>query len=87
MRIVRTPAGPVILDETGRAAGRGAYLCADGACWQAALDRNVLQRALETPLPPELRQQLEERIRIYAARTRIDTQNATQNEGEMIGQK
>ena len=83
MRIVRTPTGQVIFDESGRAAGRGAYLCADGACWQAALDRNVLQRALETTLPPELRQQLEERIRIHAARARIDTQN----EGEMIGQK
>jgi predicted RNA-binding protein YlxR (DUF448 family) len=71
VRIVRTPAGQAILDETGRAAGRGAYLCADGACWQAALDRNVLQRALETTLPQELRQELEERI----------------NKGEMIGQK
>ena len=83
MRIVRTPAGQVILDQTGKAAGRGAYLCADGTCWQAALDRNVLQRALETTLPQELRQELEERIRIHAASARIDTQN----EGEMIGQK
>ena len=87
MRIVRTPAGQVILDESGRAAGRGAYLCADGACWQGALERNVLQRALETPLPQDLRQQLEERIRIHAPSAGIDTQNSTQNEGDMIGQE
>jgi len=56
---VRLPAGELVLDLTGRRAGRGAYLCVDGACWSAALKRGALQRALGTDLPAELRAQLE----------------------------
>ncbi len=59
MRIVRAPDGSVSLDSTGRAAGRGAYLCADGSCWAAALKRKSIERALSAPLPPELRSRLE----------------------------
>ena len=54
VRVVRTPDGTVALDPTGRLAGRGAYLCADGACWSAALKKHSLERALEASLPPEL---------------------------------
>ena len=58
MRVVRTPDGSVDLDPTGRAAGRGAYLCADAACWSVALKKHSLERALEVSLPPDLRSQL-----------------------------
>ena len=44
------------IDETGRLAGRGAYLCRDAACWTAALERGTLGRALEAPVPAELRE-------------------------------
>ncbi len=57
MRIVRTPDGQVVIDETGRVAGRGAYLCPDGTCWTQALAKGALQRALERSLlngvPPQ----------------------------------
>jgi predicted RNA-binding protein YlxR (DUF448 family) len=58
VRIVRTPAGQVVLDPTGRQSGRGAYLCADRACWQTALKRHSIERALEAALPAELRERL-----------------------------
>jgi predicted RNA-binding protein YlxR (DUF448 family) len=48
----------VSLDPTGRAAGRGAYLCNDDACWAAALHKGALQRALGVALPPDLRARL-----------------------------
>jgi uncharacterized protein len=54
-RIVRTPAGTLTLDVTGRLAGRGAYICRDAACREKALDKGVLARALEVPVPAELR--------------------------------
>jgi uncharacterized protein len=60
MRIVRSPGGNVSLDPTGRAAGRGAYLCADGSCWSVALKKSSIQRALSAPLPAELRGRLEQ---------------------------
>jgi uncharacterized protein len=44
------------IDETGRLAGRGAYLCRDAACWTAALERGTLGRALEASVTAELRE-------------------------------
>jgi predicted RNA-binding protein YlxR (DUF448 family) len=38
------------VDATGRAAGRGAYLCRRRQCWQEALKRDALARALRVKL-------------------------------------
>lgn len=58
-RIVRLPDDHVVIDATGKQAGRGAYLCADRTCWEAALKRMAIERALRiTQLPPEDRQML-----------------------------
>ena len=46
-RIVRSPAGTVAYDPTGKAAGRGAYLCGQPACLDMAVRRRSLQRALK----------------------------------------
>lgn len=48
-----------MLDTTGRAAGRGAYLCADGSCRASERTKGALERALETPLPAGLLDELE----------------------------
>ena len=52
---MRTPDGQMKIDESGRLAGRGAYLCRDAACWTLAAERGALGRALEAQVPPELR--------------------------------
>ena len=59
VRIVRMPDGTVSMDMSGRQNGRGAYICADGSCWAAAIKKKAIERALSAPLPPELRAQLE----------------------------
>ena len=46
-RIVRSPAGTVAYDPTGKAAGRGAYLCGQPACLEGAVRRRSIQRALK----------------------------------------
>jgi predicted RNA-binding protein YlxR (DUF448 family) len=46
MRLVRDTEGHVALDPTGKRAGRGAYICHDPACWEQALKRHGLERAL-----------------------------------------
>ena len=56
--MVRTPAGAVVADPTGRLNGRGAYVCKDLACITIAVGRGALRRALETPVPDELRDEL-----------------------------
>ena len=50
IRVVRTPEGEIVADETGRKNGRGAYLCRSEACLNKALKIRALDRALEQPL-------------------------------------
>ena len=58
MRVVRTPAGDVVPDPTGRAAGRGAYVDRSIDCIDKAITKGALSRALKTPLPTDLREVL-----------------------------
>jgi predicted RNA-binding protein YlxR (DUF448 family) len=51
--VVRGPDGRIDLDPSGKAPGRGAYLHHDAVCWDAALRRGALSRALRTGLSPE----------------------------------
>lgn len=53
VRVVRQPDGSVKVDATGKANGRGAYLCARPACWDKALKHALLERALKTSLSAE----------------------------------
>ena len=48
VRLVRTPEG-VVVDETGKLPGRGAYLHADPTCWELGMNK-YLQKALRTTL-------------------------------------
>ena len=50
VRFVRTPEGHVELDSTGKANGRGAYLCADPDCFEIARKRRRLDSALRVTL-------------------------------------
>jgi len=50
VRIVRAPDGAVGIDPTGKRSGRGAYLCLQPTCWQTALKRHALDKALKTEL-------------------------------------
>jgi predicted RNA-binding protein YlxR (DUF448 family) len=53
VRIVRTPAGAVQVDPTGKVAGRGAYLCKAQPCWNAPGFAQRLNAALKTTLTAE----------------------------------
>jgi hypothetical protein len=44
----------MVLDQTGRVAGRGAYLCRDAACWDTAGRRKTLEHALGAAVPDDL---------------------------------
>ncbi len=57
IRLVRTSEG-VLVDPTGRQPGRGAYLHDRRACWERALKKGMLARALRVELTPEDRERL-----------------------------
>jgi uncharacterized protein len=46
VRIVRSADGGAQIDETGKAAGRGMYLCRSVVCWEQGLRRRVIERSL-----------------------------------------
>jgi predicted RNA-binding protein YlxR (DUF448 family) len=62
LRVVRTPSGDVTYDATGKANGRGAYVCHDEACITGAMGRGGLSRALGTNVPVTLAEELRRAI-------------------------
>lgn len=62
-RVARGPSGTVFLDESGRADGRGAYICKNRECMEKAITQRRIERALSCRVPAEVYTQLGE---IYA---------------------
>ncbi|NJP05629.1 MAG: YlxR family protein [Chloroflexaceae bacterium] len=61
VRLVRTRDSRVILDPGRKHPGRGAYLCQNPACWERALKRQSVVRALRIgTLHPDDRLALEQ---------------------------
>lgn len=60
IRVVKNKEGEVFLDKTGKANGRGAYLCSKKACFDKAVKSRAIQRALEVELDETTLQNLEE---------------------------
>lgn len=48
VRIVRSPEGDVFVDPSSKRSGRGAYVCPEEACFEAAVRKDRLSRALKT---------------------------------------
>ena len=61
IRVVRSPAGEVAVDPSGRAPGRGAWVHPRPACVEAALTRGALARALRAGVGAEVAGRLRER--------------------------
>lgn len=54
MRVVRTPGGEVLVDETGKSSGRGAYVCRNRECAERAVGQKKLARALGVAVGPDV---------------------------------
>lgn len=54
LRVIRTPEGDVKFDPTGRANGRGAYLCSRRECVMFAKKKKALSRALKTDISEDI---------------------------------
>jgi len=62
IRVVRTPEGEVIIDQTGKANGRGAYLKKDKEIFEKAKKSKVLNKILEVEVNNEIYEQLNKLI-------------------------
>ena len=62
VRVVKSPAGEISMDLTGRKPGRGAYICRQASCLRKAQKSKALQRALDTEISDEVFEQLVARV-------------------------
>ena len=62
IRVVRGPEGTVSLDFSGKAPGRGAYLCPNAECLKKAIRSKALDRSLETQIPQQVYERLEKEM-------------------------
>ena len=62
VRVVKSQAGDVSLDLTGKKAGRGAYICRDRECLQKARKARRLEKAFSCRIPDEIYDKMEEEL-------------------------
>ena len=60
IRVVRQPSGQVLLDRTGKAAGRGAYVCKNPECFEKCVKKRVFDRVFQEKLSDEVYESLKE---------------------------
>ncbi|WP_141706109.1 RNase P modulator RnpM [Caloranaerobacter ferrireducens] len=62
VRIVKNKEGIVSIDLTGKANGRGAYICKNIDCLEKAVKGKKLNKALEIDIPQEIYIKLKEEL-------------------------
>ena len=63
LRVVKPQEGDARIDRTGKAPGRGAYVCDDIECLKKAQKSRALERALECSIDADVFEQLRQQIR------------------------
>ncbi|MCR4716474.1 MAG: YlxR family protein [Lachnospiraceae bacterium] len=62
IRVIRNQDGLILIDKTGRANGRGAYICNDLNCFKLAKKNHGLERSLKIEIPDAVYEQLEQEV-------------------------
>jgi len=62
IRIVRSPEGEISLDSRGKKPGRGVYICPSPECLAKARKAKSVEHSLDVSIPPEIYDELAERI-------------------------
>lgn len=71
VRVVRSKEDGVSIDTTGKKNGRGAYVSIDPDLIQEAKQKDLLSRALNTQVPQEFYDELQEHIEYTKARAEL----------------
>ena len=62
LRVVKPQEGEAHIDRTGKAPGRGAYICAQAECFRKARKSRALERALDAKIDEAVFDQLESQL-------------------------
>lgn len=63
IRIVKNKEGEIALDKTGKAQGRGAYLCDNAECLEKAIKSRRLEKSFAMKIEDNIYKELRERIK------------------------
>lgn len=63
VRVVKAPDGEVFVDFTGKASGRGAYICNDSDCLKKAAKSRRIDRVFGITIPDSVYEHMEETIK------------------------
>lgn len=67
IRVVRTPEKEIILDFSGKKAGRGAYICSDVECLRKAVKGKGMEKSLRSAIPEEILFELKNKLEMSSA--------------------
>ena len=62
IRVIKTPEGEICLDTTGRANGRGAYICNSAECLKKAVKNRGLEKSLKAQIPEDILEQMNKEL-------------------------
>jgi predicted RNA-binding protein YlxR (DUF448 family) len=62
IRVVKNASGEIFVDNTSKAAGRGAYLCNDKSCFSKFVKTKALNRQFECAVADSVLKRIEEKI-------------------------
>lgn len=62
IRIVKNKEGQILVDKTGKANGRGSYICDNIECLEKAIKTKRLERNFETKISDEIYEELRKMI-------------------------
>ncbi|MBP3431851.1 MAG: YlxR family protein [Clostridia bacterium] len=62
LRIVKNKDGEIFVDKTGKANGRGAYVCKDWACYEKLCKQKSLNKAFKCNVPESVYEKIGEEI-------------------------
>lgn len=62
IRVVKTAEGDIILDDTGKKNGRGAYICKSLECFKKAKKTKTLERSLGVSVSEQVYEELEKEM-------------------------
>lgn len=62
IRVIKTADNEILLDETGKKNGRGAYICPDRECLKKAVKNKGLERSFKQKIPETVYEALEKEM-------------------------
>ncbi len=68
MRVIKNSENEILLDDTGKKNGRGAYICKSMECFSKAVKNKGLERSLKTQIPSDVYDVLSEEMKQYENR-------------------